>query len=145
MVKKQDYTLVAIFFLILVVDQLTKFFARKIGTSIPIIKDILHLTFVKNTGIGFGLLQDTNTLFIFVSIIAVGLILYYFHSLPKEAYPRYIMTMIVAGIVGNLIDRASLGYVTDFIDFRVWPVFNIADSAISVGVILLVVYFFRKN
>ncbi len=129
------------------IDQVTKIFFSKVlsvGESLPIIRSVLHMTLVHNTGIAFGLFKNQGIVFIIIPVIAVVLLAYniYYYRLNEEKLERfYIVTfsMILGGAIGNLIDRIHLGYVIDFIDFRVWPVFNIADSAITVGAVILAI------
>ncbi|MCC5911957.1 MAG: signal peptidase II [Clostridiaceae bacterium] len=126
---------------VLLMDQLTKLWAStylQLQGSIPILENIFHLTYVENRGAAFGVLHGQRWFFILITIAIVGFILIYF-SLNKN-YPKPMMiglSLIVAGALGNLIDRVVYGYVVDFFDFRVWPVFNIADMAIVVGQILV--------
>jgi len=128
--------------IILSLDQLTKFIITKnlsLSQSIPIIKGIFHLTLVHNRGAAFGILKNQIPLFIFTSLFATVLI--YFNlkdaRFKKSLIYKISLSLILAGALGNLIDRLFLGYVVDFLDFRIWPVFNVADSAITVGAILL--------
>lgn len=131
---------------IVVVDRILKVFFSNIlsvGESIPVVRNIFHFTLVHNTGIAFGLFKNQGIVFIIIPIIAIVLIafnIYYYRS-NKEVSLMYIFgfSLILAGAVGNLIDRVTLGYVVDFIDFRVWPVFNVADSAITIGTILILI------
>lgn len=128
---------------ILFTDQLTKLLATKnllLNQSAPLIKGIFHLTLIRNRGAAFGILKNQIPLFIFTSILAV--ILIYLGLLRNNKYKKYSfynisLALILAGALGNLIDRLRLGYVIDFLDFRIWPVFNVADSAITIGAILL--------
>jgi signal peptidase II len=134
-----------IFFIVLTIlflDQSTKYIAGKNlypGESIPLIKGVLHLTLVHNRGAAFGILKDQFYLFIFSSIFALILIVFSLKGHSRKGISIYTLSLslIAAGAVGNLIDRIFLGYVIDFLDFRVWPVFNVADSAITVGAVLL--------
>jgi signal peptidase II len=112
--------------------------------SIPIIEGLFNLTHLLNPGGAFGFLADQGPvvrqlLFVVATFLAVGLILYYFHRTPREY--RLLATafaLILGGAVGNLIDRLRFGQVVDFLDFYIgryhWPAFNIADSAITVGI-----------
>jgi len=130
---------IAIF--ILCVDQLTKFLVHKyllLNQSFPIIKGIFHLTLIHNRGAAFGILKNQIPLFIFTSVLAVILIyLNLRNDKPKKlSIPTLSLCLILGGALGNLVDRIFLGYVVDFLDFRVWPVFNLADSAITIGAIL---------
>ena len=125
---------------ILSLDQLTKVLVTKnllYNQSIPVIKGIFYITLIHNRGAAFGILKNQVPLFIFTSIFAI--ILIYFelkNNRHKKSYSVY-LSLILAGALGNLIDRLFLGYVIDFLDFRIWPVFNVADSAITIGAILL--------
>ncbi|MBI4347649.1 MAG: signal peptidase II [Elusimicrobia bacterium] len=96
------------------------------------------LTYVENTGAAFGMLQGANWFFIVVSTVLLGG-LYWLRTRPEAAgaWPQLAVTLVAGGAVGNLYDRLRFGYVIDFLDFRVWPVFNVADSCISVGAVLL--------
>ncbi|PIP68258.1 MAG: signal peptidase II [Candidatus Omnitrophica bacterium CG_4_9_14_0_2_um_filter_42_8] len=139
-------------FLILLIDQVSKSVIVSrlaLGQSIPIIKNVLHITFIKNTGAAFGLFKNSTYFFIAVSVIAVILIgIVLVNSAGKGSFSEkflfhYSLILIMAGALGNLIDRISLKYVIDFIDFRIWPVFNIADSSITIGTALLIISFTR--
>ena len=131
------------------VDRLTKiFFSRTldIGESLPIIRNVLHMTLVHNTGIAFGLFKNQGVVFIIIPIIAMILLaynIYYYKNNDEKISRLYIIafSMILGGAIGNLIDRIYYGYVIDFIDFRIWPVFNIADSAITLGALVIAVKF----
>jgi len=131
-----------IIFSILFLDQFSKTLATKnllLHRSLPLIKGIFHLTLIHNRGAAFGVLKNQAQLFILVSLFAIILI---FWNLKKNRYKKHSLSnislsFILAGALGNLIDRLTLGYVIDFLDFRIWPVFNIADSAITVGAVLL--------
>ncbi len=118
--------------------------------SVPILKDIFHITLVYNTGSAFGLLRNQTLILTFISVIAITVILFLlirrpnFQSLVYLYLWQYALLFILCGAFGNLIDRVRLGYVIDFIDMRVWPVFNVADSLISSGVVILL-YVLLKN
>ncbi|MBQ3520408.1 MAG: signal peptidase II [Firmicutes bacterium] len=118
--------------------------------TIPVIEDIFHFTYVQNRGAAFSMWQGQWIILIGfpLAAIAVGLILIY---LKRNKWDKLMLTsvaMICGGGLGNLIDRIMLGYVVDLFDFRVFPVFNIADIFICVGcglMILDVLFFERKN
>ncbi len=124
-------------------------------TLIVIYKPALNLLpffsiiFVKNTGAGFGILQGYNIILIVVSIMVLWFICKYYKKIPDEKYVIFASGLITAGIVGNLIDRIFRGYVIDFLDLFIknyhWPTFNIADSALVIGVVLLIYYFSKKQ
>jgi signal peptidase II len=134
-----------VFIVVLVVlscDQLSKssiINKLSLHQSIPLIKGIFHLTLVYNRGAAFGILKNQTPLFIITSLVAVVLIyLNYKKNREKKSFSYDLsLALILAGALGNLIDRLFLGYVIDFLDFRIWPVFNIADSAITAGAFLL--------
>lgn len=127
--------------LVIVLDQLTKFFLRE--KTYPLLGKVFSITYVQNTGASFGILKDMTTALIFFSIFIVGLILFFYDKIPRKlALP---VALILGGTIGNLIDRIMLGYVHDFIKICFWPSFNIADLAITVGVIWLVVYLLFKK
>ncbi|MFA4889529.1 MAG: signal peptidase II [Candidatus Omnitrophota bacterium] len=137
---KKGEKVVAVVLVILALDQLSKILIVKnlfLGQSLPVINGVFHLSLVHNRGAAFGILNNLTPLFILTSLAAVILI---FASLKKNrsiSLENFALSLILAGALGNLIDRIFLGYVIDFLDFRVWPVFNVADSAITVGAILL--------
>ena len=126
---------------ILLADQLSKFLADKyliLNNTVPLVNGIFHLTLVHNRGAAFGILRNQLPFFIIVSFIAIILIIAGLKNSGKNKFSLYKLSLnlMLAGILGNLIDRLLFGYVIDFFDFKVWPVFNIADSAITIGAIL---------
>lgn len=134
---------------IVAVDQFLKLNFTKLllpGESIPVIKDIFYVTLVRNKGAAFGIFKSQISAFIILSIIAIFLIAYYFPRLNKKAILAKLgLALILGGAASNLIDRIRFGYVIDFLDFRIWPVFNIADSALTVGAILVIAQLVRKK
>ncbi len=124
-------------------DQLTKWLSvvyLQGAPSLPLWQDVLHFTFVKNEGAAFGMLKDHRWVFMIFSTVAIiGLTVYLFGFRPKEKLISISLAMIVGGGIGNMIDRVALGYVIDFIDFRLinFAVFNVADSFVTVGAFLL--------
>ena len=131
-----------LFLLILVADQYTKLAIQQdmfLGQSIPLIHGFFHLTYIRNTGGAFGIMRNSTNLFIVISVIVIIFIIYFlFKEKNKDALILVFSALVLGGALSNLIDRIRLGYVIDFLDFLVWPVFNIADAAISIGVALLV-------
>lgn len=128
--------------LVLFFDQLTKFWVQKSmmpRDSIPLIPGVFHLTYVQNTGAAFGFLREKTLFFIAVAVLVLGFIIFLIPRLPRgNLFLRVVFGLLLGGALGNLIDRIRFGYVVDFLDFRIWPVFNIADMAIVVGVCFLV-------
>jgi signal peptidase II len=93
-----------------------------------------------NTGSAFGMFQGYGILFSALAILVAGAIIFYFPQVPREEWPlRIALGMQLGGAVGNLIDRLTLGFVTDFISLGRFPVFNVADSSISMGVAVLLI------
>lgn len=139
--------------LIVLLDQATKFLVlarMPLYDSIPVIEGFFNLTHVRNPGGAFGFMAAgsqgvRNLLFVGVSIVAMGLIVYFYRSTPKTyPYLASALAMIFGGAVGNLIDRLRFGEVVDFLDVYVgayhWPAFNVADSAISVGITIFIAH-----
>ena len=109
-----------------------------LGRSIPAIPGIFHITLVFNKGAAFGLFQGGEVLFVSAAAIVIVLgAAFLIIKRPSEAGIYLISGLFIGGAIGNLFDRIAYGAVIDFIDLRVWPVFNIADSAITVGAVLL--------
>ena len=109
------------------------------GDSLPLVPGILHLTYVQNTGAAFGLFKGQQLLFIGLSLLVIAWIARQFLAVrPLPAAVAWAYALVLGGAAGNLIDRLRFGYVVDFLDVRVWPVFNIGDSAITIGVALLI-------
>jgi signal peptidase II len=150
--------------LVLVIDRLTKLWVRSsmsLGESFPVLgRDFFRFTRVENSGIAFGLQPGSaKFLIIFNSLASLAIIFVLIRSRRTLAtqFPRLVelsLTLILGGALGNLIDRIRFGYVTDFFDFDFpdfimerWPVFNIADSAVTIGVTLWCIYlvFFAKT
>jgi signal peptidase II len=140
----------AIIALGIVIDQLTKWLAVKYLTKVntlPIIENVLHLTYVENRGAAFGMLADRRWIFITVSTVTVLALAFLLYSgkLQGRLYSTAI-AMIISGGIGNMIDRTALGYVVDFIDFRLinFAVFNGADSFVCIGAGLLVLALIKE-
>ena len=121
------------------------------GSTIPIIPPMLNLTFVTNSGAAFGILQDKKLFFIIVTIIAMVAILYYFYTVYKvDKWSSWALSFVFGGAISNFYDRLTMGEVIDFIDVGTmrwrWPAFNIADTSICIGVmILIIVILFEKK
>ena len=143
--------------MVVALDQSTKALVDRyfeLHESRPLIEGFLHLTYVRNRGAAFGVLNDAglpyqSTLFAVVSLVALLAIGFYAWRLPaRNTLPRLGLGLIMGGAVGNLIDRLRHGYVIDFVDAfwgqYHWPAFNVADSCISVGVAMLVLDMLRN-
>jgi signal peptidase II len=133
---------------ILSLDQLSKFLITKnllLDQSMPVIKGIFHLTLIHNRGAAFGILKNQTNLFILTALFAIVLSYFGLKDQKHKRLYRLSLNLMLAGALGNLIDRLFFGYVIDFLDFRIWPVFNIADSAITIGAILLGIFILSQK
>lgn len=149
---------ILIFSAILLLDQATKYLAQTRLASVttqPVVPGVFHLTLVHNQGAAFGMLQGGVFLFALVSVVCILAIIVMLKKprllervlgIPASttAVP-WLLGMIMGGAVGNLMDRLRLGYVIDFLDLRVWPVFNIADTAITLGGACLFLILFQHD
>lgn len=126
---------------VVAVDQAVKAAVRSripAGASIPVIDGVLHVTHVRNTGAAFGMFPGSqNILLVFAVMVLTGIAIHMW--VVRSTDPRVFLPMglLAGGSAGNLIDRIVSGRVTDFLDVRIWPVFNVADSCILIGVTLL--------
>ena len=135
---------VIIGFVIVVLDQAAKVAIRQtlvLGESYPVIEGYFNLNYLRNTGAVWGMFQAQNEWLILLSLLVLTLIAVFYRWLvDQRGVHRLAMGFMLGGIIGNLIDRIKLGWVTDFLDFHWqashWPSFNIADSAICVGVVI---------
>lgn len=131
--------------LILLLDQGTKVWAARALNARPLvlIPGVLELTYLENRGAVWGLMQGWRFVFLPVTFLFLALLLWFYGKKRKEMppYTRIILALLFSGAIGNLIDRVFLGYVRDMIFFRLinFPVFNVADSAITIAAALLVI------
>ena len=126
-------------------DQIIKYWALnslKEVNSIPVINNIFSLTYVENRGAAFGMLQNNQSIFVVVAILASVFGLYYVHTKKVNNLGKIGILLVISGAIGNLIDRVRLGFVVDYLDFHIiWSyVFNLADCFVVVGTILLCLY-----
>lgn len=125
------------------IDRATKYAVTLMmgqGESFPVVDGVFHITLVYNTGGAFGIMKDhpyvfTAAAFVFTVSAAIYMAVRWASMAVKE---RTAVCLIVGGTIGNLSDRIKLGYVVDFFDLRVWPVFNVADSCITIGAAILI-------
>lgn len=137
--------------LLVILDQVSKFLVvkhLKPGQSLPIVQHLFHITYVANPGAAFGLFQPAGALLIALSLITI-LVLAYLVLVRKDTSNTmtFCFCLILAGAVGNVMDRMRYGFVVDFLDLRIWPVFNIADSVITIGILclMLLLVYHRRN
>ena len=147
MLKNKYIKLLVYAGVIVLLDQITKFLIIRylpVHQMIPVVQGFFNLTHIQNPGGAFGLMANTgpmlrSIIFLLISSLAVGLIFYFYKKTPAN-YPwlSAAFALIFGGAIGNLIDRVRFGQVVDFLDFYIgdlhWPAFNVADSAISIGI-----------
>jgi signal peptidase II len=123
-------------------DQLTKLLVESsmvLNESRPVLGDVFHLTYIQNSGGAFGLLAGSQLLLMVGSAVALGVVAWMLLVQPPSRAMASGGGLVLGGAAGNLLDRLSSSGVTDYLDLRVWPIFNLADVAIVCGVALLVV------
>lgn len=143
---------------IVVADQATKWLVVErlpLYEDVPLISGLLSLQHVRNSGAVFGFLSGASIpgkpyLFALMSALALAALAYYARTIPRdERLPRFALSLVIGGAIGNLIDRLRFGYVVDFVKMHwqghVWPNYNVADSAISIGLVLLIIDSFRPR
>jgi len=158
MSKKNKLILADLFGMILFIlaDQFTKYMAvmyLKDKPAIPIIRDVLELSYLENRGAAFGMLQNQKIFFVFVASIILAVIVYVIFKMPDDRkYVRLhvFLVLIASGAIGNMIDRLRLDYVVDFISFVLihFPIFNVADIYVTVAttfLVLLILFCYREE
>lgn len=127
---------------VVILDQFSKYIVVEnmaLGESIPIIEEVFHLTYILNPGVAFGMFAHNRLFFIAIAVIVIGIIIWARREILASPWEvKAGCGLFLGGAIGNLIDRARQGLVIDFFDFRIWPVFNIADIAICIGVGLII-------
>lgn len=127
---------------VVILDQFSKYIVVEnmaLGESIPIIEEVFHLTYILNPGAAFGMFAHNRLFFIAIAVIVIGIIIWARKEILASPWEvKAGCGLFLGGAIGNLIDRARQGLVIDFFDFRIWPVFNIADIAICIGVGLII-------
>ncbi len=134
--KHSKYYLIG--FLLVLLDQATKVFFY--GKNFDF--GLVAITFTRNTGISFGLLEGTNH---YIAIISVAVLIGLWHYRAEFKGKETWLLLITSGIIGNLLDRIFRGYVVDFIDLKFWPIFNFADSYLTIGVLMLIIVTIKKD
>jgi signal peptidase II len=134
--------------MVTVADQFSKWWAQShlvFGASRPV-TPFFHLTLVYNTGSAFGFFSGNNKALVILAFLILGSLLYSARGLTERGgiWGAVGVALVMGGAVGNIIDRVQIGQVVDFFDFRIWPVFNVADSAITVGAGCLIIGLWRK-
>mgnify|MGYP003587506748 CR=1 FL=1 len=134
--------LILVPFLIVLLDRITKLLivaTMQEGQSIPVLPGVFHITYILNPGAAFGMFAYSRLFFLAIAMIALGVIWWYRKDiLADSVYVRWGTGLFMGGTLGNVWDRIQNGLVIDFLDFRIWPVFNVADMAICTGVGLII-------
>jgi len=125
----------------IVIDQIIKFLIERYlyGKSIDIIENIFSLTYLENNGAAWGIFSDNNWILLIFVPVLIGIIGIYLYKNSNRKLEKILGGLIVGGALGNYIDRLFRGYVIDFLDFKVWPIFNFADVCIVIGCILFII------
>jgi len=149
--RRPELMLVGVAAVVLALDQLTKELALRYLPSvqpwnpIPALRPVVTLSVVTNTGAAFGLFPGGSALFMIVAVAIIAAILIFQRHVPaNQGLVRAALALQLGGATGNLIDRLRHGHVIDWIDFHFWPVFNVADSAVVIGVVILAYYLLFK-
>jgi len=134
---------------VFILDRLTKSLVNAqipFGTELSVIDHVVGITNVRNSGAAFGVAPAGATLFLVASVlVAIGLVVYVARN-PITDWTSLVLGLILGGTLGNGYDRIFHGTVTDFINFHFWPVFNVADASISIGVVLMIAgYLLRRS
>jgi len=144
-VNRRDLVFAAIALLVIIADQLSKYWILNRLQPGEVLFDVglFRIIHVLNSGAAFGMFQSHTLILIIVDFIGIAVILYLVFWMRRQ-WPfidkmlvRVSVGLILGGTIGNLVDRIRVGQVTDFIDFKIWPVWNIADASVTVGVIIL--------
>jgi signal peptidase II len=137
---------------VLISDQATKALVwLRLGPGgdqemIPVIPGVLRFLYVENTGAAFGILQGRSILLAVLAVVVVLALAIYFRRLIAESsWFAVALGLLFGGALGNILDRVQHGFVIDFIDFPYWPTFNLADSAITTGVIILGIFLLKRD
>lgn len=147
--KEKPYIIAFLFFIIDLISKLIVLKVLELGESIKVIDNFFYITHVHNTGAAWSILEDQRILLLIIPIIVLVLINKYMNKEKLSKYEGISYGIIMGGIIGNLFDRIFYGYVIDFIDFRIfdynYPVFNLADTFIVVGIIIMIIISIGKE
>jgi len=142
--KKREYQFFGVVTIaVILLDQLMKWLVLRINPLWDWTFFEIHL--VTNTGAGFGILHDKTMLLAMFSLLVAIVIVWNYRKIPKERFAQFCVALFLGGVLGNFIDRAFRGLVIDFIDFKFWPAFNVADSAISFAVDRMIWFSWRME
>ncbi len=131
---------------IIIVERVVKFYVTenlRPGELVPVINSFLSITRSENVGAGFGMLPGQKWFFVAAAAIVLFLIIYFYSQIIYDKFLVFASAFILGGTVGNMMDRIFFGRVIDYIDISFWPVFNISDMALTIGVVLLLLYMYN--
>ena len=137
----KDKYIFPVFSFVFISDQITKYAVYKnmsLGESIPA-EGIIRITYARNTGMAFGLFENFGIILLILSLIIASILIIYLFTIDKpRILIRVFSGLVIAGALGNILDRIRFGYVNDFIDVGWWPIFNIADSSITIAIVIYI-------
>jgi signal peptidase II len=142
---ENNLALVLVAITIIIVERIVKFYVTeylRLGESIPVISNVFMITRSENTGAGFGVLAGQNWLFIGAALLVILMIIYFYNKIIYDRLLVFASAFILAGTVGNMMDRLFFGRVIDYLDFAFWPTFNLSDVSLVIGVILLGIHMY---
>lgn len=147
--KKKTYIIAFLFFIIDLISKQIVTSTLKLHESIKIIPNFLYLTYTKNTGAAWSILKDSRIPLLILTVIILYIIHKYINKEKLSNFEILAYSMTIGGILGNFFDRLAYGYVIDFIDIYIfgynYPIFNLADSFIVIGIILIIICNYRKE
>lgn len=139
---------------VIILDLVSKFIVAsniELHKPIEVIKNFFYITYAKNTGAAWSMFEGNTLVLSMISlVVSIAMLVWLLKNKKESFFTRFCVLLMLAGAIGNLIDRVTLGYVVDFLDFYIFgydfPIFNIADSSLSIGVgLLLIASFFEKG
>jgi|TARA_B100001013_G_scaffold184797_1_gene111417 signal peptidase II len=137
----KDKYIFPVFSFVFISDQITKYAVYKnmsLGESIPA-EGIIRITYARNTGMAFSLFENFGIILLILSLIIASILIIYLFTIDKpRILIRVFSGLVIAGALGNILDRIRFGYVNDFIDVGWWPIFNIADSSITIAIVIYI-------
>lgn len=137
----KDKYIFPVFSFVFISDQITKYVVYKnmsLGESIPA-EGIIRITYARNTGMAFSLFENFGIILLILSLIIASILIIYLFTIDKpRILIRVFSGLVIAGALGNILDRIRFGYVNDFIDVGWWPIFNIADSSITIAIVIYI-------
>ena len=129
---------------VIIVDRMVKFYITElleVGEVVPVIGSFFQITRLNNMGAAFGMLQGWSWFFIIAAVAVLGIIMISYDRIIQNRLLVFATAFILGGTVGNMLDRVFFGHVIDYINIAFWPSFNLADMSLTVGAVLLVIYF----